>query len=298
MAYPDHISHLVEIYYAGHALFAGWSHGLAANLAIGQAFYTTYDTIEVSSSRLVELMIAPNLDSIGYADSAFVREEGGRITNEPVRVSPVMKAELTGVDFDIRPSGSAVQPIENNEMTRWVWVVKPLSEGRKHLILTISIVKDEHGRESMKTESVLRRRIQVIARPDVASQVPFYSFKRAESDSSAQSRPSSVSDPMNTDPAARRMSATLIVGASFAGALVLFLMIAYYKPPNSPFAYIILKFITALCGALAGGLVTGEALVKLSGGATGGFQYTISGAAGFALFIIIWFFFPKLPPHK
>jgi hypothetical protein len=85
----------------------------------------------------------------------------------------------------------------------------------------------------------------------------------------------------------------LWIGSGFAVFLVVFLMVAFFKAPNmTSVQRDILRFLAALCAGSAGALIAGEALFRMEG-YTGGFKYLVSGTAGFALFFVVWFFFPK-----
>src|SRR5580765_2307361 len=85
----------------------------------------------------------------------------------------------------------------------------------------------------------------------------------------------------------------LWVGFGLAVLLVIFLMVVFFKAPNMTSGqHAILRFFAALCAASAGALIAGEALFRMQG-ATGGVKYLVSGTAGFALFFVVWFFFPK-----
>jgi len=85
----------------------------------------------------------------------------------------------------------------------------------------------------------------------------------------------------------------LWIGFGFAVLLVIFLIVAFFKAPNmTPSQHTILRFLAALCAGFAGALISGEALFRMEGG-TAGVKYLVSGTAGFALFFVVWFFFPK-----
>ena len=85
------------------------------------------------------------------------------------------------------------------------------------------------------------------------------------------------------------------IGLGFATALVVFLMIAFFKAKDMTRGqWLMLKIMSAICGAIAGILISGEALLNLSRQVPGG-KFTVSGTAGFAVFFAIWFFFPKEP---
>jgi hypothetical protein len=85
------------------------------------------------------------------------------------------------------------------------------------------------------------------------------------------------------------------VGLGFAAVFVAFLMIAFFKAKNlTDGQRLMLRIMSAVCGAIAGVLISGEALLNFSRQVPGG-KLTVSGTAGFAVFFAIWFFFPKGP---
>ena len=87
----------------------------------------------------------------------------------------------------------------------------------------------------------------------------------------------------------------LWIGLGFSVLLVAFLIITFFTSKNlTPDQRTILKFLSSLCAAFAGGLITGDALFKMEGNFGAGPKFVISGAAGAALFFVVWFFFPKV----
>jgi hypothetical protein len=85
------------------------------------------------------------------------------------------------------------------------------------------------------------------------------------------------------------------IGLGFGATLVLFLIIAFFKAKDMTWGqWLMLKILSAICGAVAGILISGDALVNFIRQVPGG-KFTISGTAGFAVFFAIWFFFPKRP---
>jgi len=92
------------------------------------------------------------------------------------------------------------------------------------------------------------------------------------------------------------MSPILWVACLIVFFIVGFLMVAFFagRQMSEP-QYNILHFLCTLCGALAGGFVTGEALFRAQGSFGSGTQYLITGTSGFALALVLWFFFPKFP---
>jgi hypothetical protein len=85
------------------------------------------------------------------------------------------------------------------------------------------------------------------------------------------------------------------VGLGFAAAFVLFLMLAFLREANlNSGQRLILRILSAICGALSGALISGSALFNMTENVPGG-KITVSGVAGFAVFMIIWFTFPREP---
>lgn len=89
------------------------------------------------------------------------------------------------------------------------------------------------------------------------------------------------------------MTAQLWIGLGFLTLLVIFLIVSFFFTPKlSDDQRGTLKFLSALCAGFSGGFLTGDALFELhkTAGAT---NYTVSGTAGCALFLVAWFFYPK-----
>lgn len=90
------------------------------------------------------------------------------------------------------------------------------------------------------------------------------------------------------------MTAILWIGFGFLFLIIIFLMITFFFKENlSHPQYIILRFLTSLCAAFAGGFISGEAMFKLDANMADGAKIIISGTTGFALFFIIWFTYQK-----
>ena len=91
------------------------------------------------------------------------------------------------------------------------------------------------------------------------------------------------------------MTPLLWVSFGFAAALFLFLVIAFFAAKDLTISqWQILRVISAFCSGISGGLFSGEALFKLDGQISTGFNMGVSGSAGFALFFTIWFTFGRI----
>ena len=87
------------------------------------------------------------------------------------------------------------------------------------------------------------------------------------------------------------LSHQLWIGFGFVVLLVAFLIFAFFVKENlTPDQRNILRFLTSLCAAFAGALITGDALFRLEGAVGKGTNVVISGVAGIALFFVVWFF--------
>jgi hypothetical protein len=89
-----------------------------------------------------------------------------------------------------------------------------------------------------------------------------------------------------------RVNTILWIGFGFVVLLIGFLMMVFFVDLKKPHQWEILRFLTALCAGFAGGLLTGTALFSMSGKLGAG-EFSISGAAGMALFFTVFFFFGK-----
>ena len=90
------------------------------------------------------------------------------------------------------------------------------------------------------------------------------------------------------------MTAPLWIGFSFLALLVIFLIFSFfYTPKLTDDQRGNLKFLSALCAGFSGGFLTGGALFEVHK-TTGSTTFYISGTAGFALFLTVWFFYPRV----
>lgn len=90
------------------------------------------------------------------------------------------------------------------------------------------------------------------------------------------------------------MAATLWIGFGFLALLVIFLMASFFLTPRlTADQRGTLKFLSSLCAGFGGGFLTGGALFEMHK-AAGATTFTVSGTAGFALFLVVWFFYPKV----
>ena len=89
-------------------------------------------------------------------------EEAARKEGHQIRVSDVMVATLTGLDFDIVRTSDARQPVASTGVTMWGWSVEPTEPGTRSLHLTISALIDVNGTEETLTVKTFDRTWTVV----------------------------------------------------------------------------------------------------------------------------------------
>jgi hypothetical protein len=90
------------------------------------------------------------------------------------------------------------------------------------------------------------------------------------------------------------MTTQLWIGFGFLTALVIFLIVSFFLAPRlTNDQRGTLKFLTALCAGVAGGFLSGASVFQ-GEWTTPTSKIALSGTAGFALFFVVWFFYPKV----
>ena len=79
-----------------------------------------------------------------------------------IKVSDVMVASLTGLDFDIERTSDARQPVASTGVTMWGWSVEPTEPGTRSLHLTLSALIDVDGKEETYTVKTFDRTWTVV----------------------------------------------------------------------------------------------------------------------------------------
>ena len=90
------------------------------------------------------------------------------------------------------------------------------------------------------------------------------------------------------------MTAQLWIAFGFLAALAIFLVVSFFFTPSlTNDQRGTLKFLTALCAGVSGGFLAGSSLFEGTF-TTPTSKVALSGTAGFALFFVVWFFYPKV----
>lgn len=91
----------------------------------------------------------------------------------------------------------------------------------------------------------------------------------------------------------------LWAGLGFSVVLVAFFMVVFFSRRKwEQDQWVVIRILSALCAAFSAALFTGTALVDYHQVIGTGGKFSFQGAAGFALFFLVWHFFPKFasPP--
>ncbi len=88
-------------------------------------------------------------------------EAVGEKVGARIRVSDRMEARLSGPDFVITAVTPEVQAVTRTDVTEWKWEVKPLTKGRQHLHLTVSVLINVDGASTLRTIRTFDKQIEV-----------------------------------------------------------------------------------------------------------------------------------------
>jgi hypothetical protein len=84
------------------------------------------------------------------------------------------------------------------------------------------------------------------------------------------------------------------IGFGLALLVILFLMATFFlRATLTDDQRQTLRFLCSLCSGFSAFFISGDALVKGDVPLGGGTQLAISGSAGFGLFMLVWFFYPR-----
>jgi hypothetical protein len=116
------------------------------------------DDMLVGDIRAVQVILSP----------AHSREEVARLLTEAgtrhartIRFSPVMRAELGGLAFDVDPGTPQEQPVSGLEPTTWKWQVRAKEAGTHTLTLTLWAVVSIDGRERARQIKTFDETVEV-----------------------------------------------------------------------------------------------------------------------------------------
>ena len=125
-------------------------------LEFGNIAFNAPKTINLRDTAVIQLMLGLEtpIDQLKQIIEAAGEKQGAQI-----RVSDRMEARLSGPNFAITTITPEIQAISRSNITEWKWEVKPTSDGRHYLHLTLSALLSVNG---ASTPRVVRTFDQVI----------------------------------------------------------------------------------------------------------------------------------------
>jgi hypothetical protein len=243
-----------------HRLRVRWSVGSQPKdyLSIGGGVAYVYE--KVGQIRVIP--ISEDASPLRLGNSRYLWTEGLQPGQASLMFILILPEGFTLFDPHPYPVGTKVF---GNRLALY-WILKGDDEDRGKVELTIK-----------KLQKDLDSEIVEINKRYLSTKVPAHSTVTVEDQKSGNV------------PETRNMSLQLWIAVFFLFILVVFLIVAFFTRPVAQFT--ILRFLSSLCGGCAAWFISGDVFLKMSGQMSGG-KYAISGTAGCALFLVVWFFFP------
>jgi|CXWL01.1.fsa_nt_gi hypothetical protein len=111
-------------------------------LEFGNIAFNTPSSMNLHNTAVIQLMLG--LTTSPDELKRMVEAEGEKV-GARIRVSELMEARLTGLNFSITAITAEEQGVARNEVTQWKWEVKPINEGPQSLHLTLEAKLNVNG---------------------------------------------------------------------------------------------------------------------------------------------------------
>lgn len=127
-------------------------------LEFGHIAFNVPATINLRDTAIIQLMLdlKTPVDQLKQMIEAAGEKQGAQI-----RVSDRMEARLSGPNFAITAIAPEIQAISRSNITEWKWEVKPTSDGRHHLHLTLSALLSINGASTPRAIRTFDQMIEV-----------------------------------------------------------------------------------------------------------------------------------------
>ena len=128
------------------------------NLDFGNIAFNAPKTINLQETAIIQLMLGleKSVDDLKQMIEAVGEKQGAQI-----RVSDRMEARLSGSNFTITAITPEIQAISRSNITEWKWEVKPTSDGRHYLHLTLSALLSINGTSTPRAVRTFDQVIEV-----------------------------------------------------------------------------------------------------------------------------------------
>lgn len=127
-------------------------------LDYGHITFNSPKTMNPRDTAVIQLVfgLETTIDDLKQRLEAAAEKRGERI-----RVSDRIEARLSGSNFAIRAITPEVQDVSRSNLTEWQWEVKPSSDGRHDLHLTLSALLSGDGASPPKTIITFDQAVEV-----------------------------------------------------------------------------------------------------------------------------------------
>jgi len=127
-------------------------------LQFGNIAFNAPKTMNLRDTAVIQLMLGLEtpIDKLKRMIEAAGEKEGAHI-----RVSDRMEARLSGTNFAITAITPEIQAVSRSEITEWKWEVKPSSDGRHYLHLTMSALLSVDGASTPRAIRAFDKMIEV-----------------------------------------------------------------------------------------------------------------------------------------
>jgi hypothetical protein len=85
----------------------------------------------------------------------------GIVYSDQVKISNLVYTKLTAPDFEISQLTPEIQPISSEEITEWLWNLKPKSTGTFDVYLTINAVVKINGKEKQRQIKTFEKQLTI-----------------------------------------------------------------------------------------------------------------------------------------
>lgn len=116
-----------------------------------EILFNVPEKMDTGDTAIIQLVLKTDPFQQDY--SRYIKHKG-KITKEEIKISPSMKAILSGENFSIKNISEEIQAVTKNDTTGWQWSIKPLESGPQSLHLTITAyvyIKNEKIPRGIKT---------------------------------------------------------------------------------------------------------------------------------------------------
>lgn len=127
-------------------------------MELGNIAFNAPRLMNLHDTAIIQLMLGFETE---IEELKQIIEAEGEIDGERIRVSDRMEARLSGPNFAITAITPELQAVSRIEVTEWKWEVKPMSQGRQNLHLTLSAHIGVDGTSTSRVIRTLSKDIKV-----------------------------------------------------------------------------------------------------------------------------------------